>query len=63
MTLDELKIKTPYRCSPYMEECNCGSFNIVYTQSDNHPEYYTEAHVSCINPECKQLVKFLLPVN
>ena len=44
----------------YSKTCNCGLTLTVYTQEDNHPEYYTTVKVKCF---CGSLVSFKLPVN
>ena len=47
----------------YIECCDsCWEQIVVFTQDDNHPEYYTTVEVAC--PICKEwFARFNLPVN
>jgi len=63
MTDKEILESSMYANTPYIEECKCGYFNKVFTQSDSHPEYHTQVFVRCVNTECKEYVEFNLPVN
>lgn len=45
----------------YTRECDlCQKQHTVFTQRDNHPEYYTDVFVKC---DCGNHVQFTLPVN
>lgn len=50
-----------YDCHVYRETCSCGHEQIITTQDDNRPEYYSIVGVPC--PKCKKLILFELPVN
>ncbi len=45
----------------YSNECpKCKKEHIVFTQPDQHPEYYTDVYIECV---CNELIRFVLPVN
>ncbi len=45
----------------YTEVCSCcGLKQIILTQRDNYPEYYTNIYLQC---QCGEYIKFQLPVN
>ena len=50
-----------YNCHVYRKKCGCGYEQIVTTQDDRGPEYYSTVGVPC--PQCKGLIIFKLPVN
>jgi len=50
-----------YNCHVYRERCECGHEQIVTSQDDRSPEYYSTIGVPCT--ECKKLIMFELPVN
>lgn len=63
MTESEITRSGNYLSSPYIKECACGTFNKVFTQQDEDPEYYTELWVKCRNKACEEYIMFCLPVN
>ena len=47
--------------TPYEKECaECHKKHVLYTQADEHPEYYAEVALECT---CGEMVVFNLPVN
>jgi len=61
MTEIELVKSNSWYQTMYEEKCKeCGKSYVIYTQSDNKPEYHTEVYVKC---ECEEMVEFVLPVN
>jgi len=54
---------TEFHLHAYYGKCkDCNNTQILYTQSDSSPEYYTEVSMLC--NECSAgLIEFSLPVN
>lgn len=44
----------------YYAFCDCGRKHVVFTQSDDSPEYRTDIRVLC---RCGELVEIVIPVN